>query len=104
MMQYLLETYALDDELARAYMTLTTARQLDGEDERAFGRRLQRAAIRAGNVVDKTNLKTIYVEGLPPFVQAGLRMHLTPSLSFEEVQRLAHNLGISLRQTMLQSS
>jgi hypothetical protein len=99
-----LETYALDDELAHAYMTVTTARQLDGEDERAFGRRLQRAAIRAGNVVDKTNLKTIYVEGLPLFVQAGFRMHLTPSLSFEEVQRLAHNLGISLRQTMLQFS
>jgi hypothetical protein len=104
MVQYLLETYAIDDELARAYMTVTTARQMDGEDERAFGRRLQRAAIRAGNVVDKTNLKTIFVEGLPPFVQAGLRMHLTPSLSFEEVQRLAHNLGVSLRQTMLQSS
>ena len=102
MVQYLLETYALDDELAKAYLTVSTAKQLDGEDERAFGRRLQRAAIRAGNVINKRDLKTIYVEGLPPFVQAGLRMHLKPELTFEEVIRLAHNLGVSLRQTMLQ--
>jgi hypothetical protein len=102
MVQYLLETYALDDELAKSYITVSTARQLEGEDERAFGRRLQRAAIRAGNFIDKRDLKTIYVEGLPPFVQAGLRMHLKPELNFEEVQRLAQNLGVSLRQTMLQ--
>jgi hypothetical protein len=88
MVQYLLKTYALDEELARACMTVTTAKKLDGEDERAFGCRLQRAATRAGNVVNKTDLKTMYVEGLPPFVQAGLRMHLTHSLSFEEVQRV----------------
>ena len=104
MVQYLLERCALDDELAKAYLTVSTAKQLEGEDERAFGRRLQRAAIRAGNVVNKRDLKTIYVEGLPPFVQAGLRMHLKPDLTFEEVQRLAQNLGISLRQTMLQPS
>jgi hypothetical protein len=62
MVQYLLETYALDDELAKAYITVSTERQLEGEDERAFGRRLQRVAIRAGNVVNKRDLKTIYVE------------------------------------------
>jgi hypothetical protein len=104
MVQWLLETYALDDDLAKAYMAATTAKMLDGEDERAFGRRLHRAAIRAGNVIDKTNLKTIYVEGLPPFIQAGLRMHLTPDMSFEKVQRLAFSLGTSLRQTILQSN
>jgi hypothetical protein len=76
MVQYLLETYALDYELAEAYVTVSTAKQLEGEDERAFGRRLQRAAIRAGNVVNKRYLKTIYEEGLPPFVKAGLRMHI----------------------------
>jgi hypothetical protein len=91
-----------DDELAKAYLTVCTAKQLEGEDERAFGRRLQRAEIRAGNVANKRDMKTIYVEGHPPFVQAGLRMHLKPEITFEEVQRLAQNLGISLRQTMLQ--
>jgi hypothetical protein len=104
MVQWLLETYALDDELAKAYMAATTAKMLDGEDERAFGRRLHRAAIRAGNVIDKTNLKTIYVEGLPPFIQAGLRMHLTPDMSFDKVQRLAFRLGTSLRQKIVQSN
>jgi hypothetical protein len=104
MVQYLLETYALDDELAKAYMAVTTAKQAEGEGERAFGRRLHRLAIKAGNVVAKRDLKTIYVEGLPPFVQSGLRMHLTPDMTFEHVQRLAHNLGISLRQTIQQSS
>jgi hypothetical protein len=103
MVQYLLATYALDDELARAYTTVTTARQAEGEDERSFARRLQRAAIRAGNVVNKTNLKTIYVEGLSPYVQTGLRMHLKPGHTFEEVQRLAHNMGLSLRQAMAQT-
>jgi hypothetical protein len=31
-------------------------------------------------------------------------MHLTPGMSFETVQRLAHNLGVSLRQTIEQST
>jgi hypothetical protein len=48
------------------------------------------------------NLKTIYVEGLPPYVQAGLRLHITPGMSFDQVQRMAHNLGTSLRQTVAQ--
>jgi hypothetical protein len=102
MIQYLLETYALDDELAQAYMAVTTAKQAEKETERSFGRRLHRLAIRAGNVIDKRDLTTIYVEGLPTFVQAGLRMHLTPGMTFETVQRLAHNLGISLRQAVAQ--
>jgi hypothetical protein len=104
MVQYLLETYALDDELAKAYLAVTTAKQAEGEGERAFGLRLHRLAIKAGKVVAKRDLKTIYVEGLPPFVQSGLRMHLTPDMTFEHVQRLAHNLGISLTQTIQQSS
>jgi hypothetical protein len=102
MVQYLLETYALDDELSQAYMAVTTAKQAEKETEKSFGRRLHRLAIRAGNVIDKRDLTTIYVEGLPTFVQAGLRMHLTPGMSFETVQRLAHNLGVSLRQAVAQ--
>jgi hypothetical protein len=59
-------------------------------------------SLRAGNVIGKQDLTTIYVEGLPTFVQAGLRMHLTPGMTFETVQRLAHNLGVSLRQAVAQ--
>jgi hypothetical protein len=103
MVQYLLETYAVDEELAKAYHAAASARQNDGEDEKAFGRRLQRAAILAGNVLDQMNLKTIFIEGLPPYVQAGLRLHVTPGMSFDQVQRVAHNLGTSLRQTMAQA-
>jgi hypothetical protein len=83
-------------------MVVTTAKQVDGEVERAFGRRLHCLAIKAGNVVDKRHLKTIYVEDLSPFMQPGLRMHLTPSMTFETVQRLAHDLAVSLRQTISQ--
>jgi hypothetical protein len=46
------------------------------------------------------DLKTIYVEGLPLYVQAGLPLHVTPGTSFDQVQRMAHNLGTSLRQTV----
>jgi hypothetical protein len=46
---------------------------------------------------------TIYVEGLPTFVQAGLRMHLTSGMKFETVHRLAHNLGVYLRQAVAQT-
>jgi hypothetical protein len=52
MVQWLLETYALDDDLSKAYMAATTATMLDGKDESAFGRRLHQAAIRAGNFWD----------------------------------------------------
>jgi hypothetical protein len=37
MVQWLLETYALEDDLAKVYMAATTAKMLEGEDERAFG-------------------------------------------------------------------
>jgi hypothetical protein len=43
--------------------------------------------------MDQMNLKTIYVEVLPPYVQAGLRLHVTPGMSFDQVQRMAHNFG-----------
>jgi hypothetical protein len=83
-------------------MAVTTAKQAEKETEKSFGRRLHRLAIRAGNVIEKRDITTIYVEGLPTFVQAGLRMHLTPGMTFETVQRSAHNLGISLRQAVAQ--
>jgi hypothetical protein len=103
MIPYLLETYAVDDELARAYTAVNTAKQAENEGERAFGRLLHRLAIKAGNVVDKRDLSTICVEGLLQFVQSGLRMRLNPGMSFETVQRHVHNLGVSLRQTIQQS-
>jgi hypothetical protein len=62
----------------------------------------KRAAILSGNAIDQMNLKTIYVEGLPPYVQAGLRLHVIPGMSFDQVQRMAHNLGTSLRQPVPQ--
>jgi hypothetical protein len=66
MVQYRLETYAVDEELAKAYYAAASAREIDGEDEKTFGRRLKRATILAGNVIDQMNLKTIYIEGLTP--------------------------------------
>jgi hypothetical protein len=102
--QYLLETYAVDDELSRAYLAVTTAKQAENEGEKSFGRRLHRLTIKAGNVFDKRDLITIYVQGLLPFVQSGLRLHLNPGMSFETIQRYAHNLGVSLRQTIQQSA
>jgi hypothetical protein len=96
--QYLLETYAVDDELSRAYLAVTTAKQAENEGEKSFGRRLHRLTIKAGNVFDKRDLITIYVQG------SGLRLHLNPGMSFETIQRYAHNLGVSLRQTIQQSA
>jgi hypothetical protein len=64
-------------------MAVTTAKQAEKESEKSFGRRHHRLAVRAGNFIDKRDLTTIYVEGLPTFVQAGLRMHLTPGMGFE---------------------
>jgi hypothetical protein len=102
MVHYVLETYAVDEELARAYYAAASERQIEGEDEKTIGRRLKRDAILAGNVIDQMNLKTIYIEGLPPYFQAGLRLHVTPGMSFDQFQRMAHNWGTSLRQTVAQ--
>jgi hypothetical protein len=74
-------------------MAVTIAKQAENEGEKSLGPRLHRLAIKAGNVVDKLDLTTIYVEWLLPFVQSGLRMHLNPGMSSETVQRHAHNLG-----------
>jgi hypothetical protein len=48
MAQYLLETYASDDELAKAYHMAVTVRQRENEDERAFALRLRQIAASAG--------------------------------------------------------
>jgi hypothetical protein len=99
MVQYLLETYASDDELAKAYHMAVTARQREGEDERAFALRLRQIAASAGNVFDEATLKSIYVDGLAEYVQESLRVHLTPEMPFSKVQKVAHQLGKSLRRT-----
>jgi hypothetical protein len=93
MVQYLLESYAVDDELSRADVAVTTAKQADNEGEKSFCRRQHRLAIKAGNVVDKRDLTIIHVEGLLTFVQSGLRVHLNLVMSFETIQRHAHDLG-----------
>ena len=99
MVQYLLDTYASDDELAKAYHLAVTARQRDNEDERAFALRLRQIAAAAGNVFDEATLKSIYVDGLAEYVQDSLRVHLTPEMPFSKVQKVAHQLGKSLRRT-----
>jgi hypothetical protein len=99
MVQYLLETYASDDELARAYHMAVTARQRENEDERAFALRLRQIAASAGNVFDEATLKSIFVDGLAEYVQDSLRVHVTPDMPFSKVQRVAHQLGKSLRRT-----
>jgi hypothetical protein len=85
-------------------MAATTAKQAENEGERALGRRLHLLATKAGNVVEMRDLSAIHVEKLPLFVHSGLWMHLNPVMSFETVQRHAHNLGASLRQTIQQST
>jgi hypothetical protein len=104
MVQYLLETYAVDEALTEAYMAVTGARLSEGETEKAFGHRLYKLAIRAGNFIPKDDLRAIFIEGLPPFVRSGMRLHITPANSFEKAMRLAQDLGHSLRQAAAQSS
>jgi hypothetical protein len=81
-----------------AYHGVTQCKALEGESEQAFGRRLYKAAIRAGNVVSMEDLTTLFTEGLPSWVQTGIRNLVTPGLSYDRVVRLAHNFGASLRQ------
>jgi hypothetical protein len=45
-------------------MAFTQGKLAENEGERDFGRWLHRLAIKAGNVVDKRDLTSIYVEGL----------------------------------------
>jgi hypothetical protein len=99
MVQYLLESYATDDELAKAYHMEVTARQRENEDERAFALRLRHIAASAGNVFDEATLKSIFVDGLAEYVQDSLRVHITSDMPFSKVQRVAHQLGKSLRCT-----
>jgi hypothetical protein len=63
--QYLLETYAVDEALTEAYMAVTGARLLEGETEKAFGHRLNKLLIMAGNFIPKEDLRAISIEGLP---------------------------------------
>jgi hypothetical protein len=83
MIQYLLATYARDDELAKAYHAVSSVKQAAGEDEKVFARRLQLAAILVVSVVDKSNLKSIYVQGLHPHLQSDFRLNITSKMTLE---------------------
>ena len=101
MIQFLLSRFAVDEVLVEAYLGVTQCKALEGEPEQAYGRRLYKAAIRAGNVVSMEDLATLFTEGLPSWVQTGIRDLVTPGLSYDRVVRLAHNFGTSLRQADL---
>ena len=83
---------------------VVTTRQRENEDEHACALRLRQAAAAAGNVFDQTTLRSIYVDGLAGYVQDSLRIQLTRKMSFSQVQRMAHQLGKSLRSTADRSS
>jgi hypothetical protein len=87
-------------QLAKACHAVSTAKQAAGEDEKGFARRLQSAAILAGSVVDKSNLKSIYVEGLHPHLQSDVRLHITSTMTLEEVMHVAQTVGESKRHEL----
>jgi hypothetical protein len=87
-------------ELAKAYHAVSSAKQAAGEEEKAFARRLQSAAILAGSVLDKSNLKSIYVEGLHQHLQSDVRLHITSKMTLEEVMHVAQTVGESKRHAL----
>jgi hypothetical protein len=70
--QFILATYARDDELSKAYQAVTSPRHATGEDEQSFSRRLQSATMFMRSVVYKENLKAILFEGLQPHLQSDI--------------------------------
>jgi hypothetical protein len=70
---------------------VTQCKAREGETEQAYGDRLYKAAIRAGNVINLGDLTTIFMEGLPRSVESGIRNWVTPEMSFEKVVRLSQS-------------
>jgi hypothetical protein len=88
----------MDEVLVQAYLGVTQRKSIDGESEQAYGRRLYKADIRAGNVISVEDLTTFFNKGLPEWVQTGIQNSVAPGFSYDRVVRLAHNFGASLRQ------
>jgi hypothetical protein len=53
-----------------------------------------------GSVVDKANLKTIFVDGLQPHLQSDVQLHVKPVMTFEEVKHVAQTVGDSKRHAL----
>jgi hypothetical protein len=51
--------------LIKAYLGVTQCKAPEGESEQAYGRRLYKVAIRAGNFISMEDLTTLFTEGLP---------------------------------------
>jgi hypothetical protein len=98
MIQFLLSRSAVDEVLVRAYLGVKQCKALEGDSEQAYGRRLYKAAFRAGNVVSMEDLTTLQTEVLPEWVQIGVRNLVTPRFSHDLVVRLSRNFGAPLRQ------
>ena len=65
MIQFLLSRFAVDEVLVEAYLGVTQCKALEGESEQAYGRRLYKAAIRAGNVVSMEDLDSCFLKACP---------------------------------------
>jgi hypothetical protein len=50
--------------------------------------------------VEKSNLKSIYVEGLHPHLQSDVRLHITSKMNLEEVLHVVHTVGDSKRHAL----
>ena len=103
---YLLETYATDEEIAMAYAEVISCKQETDKTEAEFVEHVRAKARRFVSVFFERRLKSIFVDGLLPGIQATVRNRLGTArgLSYTQLTQYAQALGDSRRSVQVCSA
>jgi hypothetical protein len=95
--QWLLQSFATKAVIVESYQKLFTAPRMAGEDEKQYTNRLNQYAAEAGSYFTEDAFIAAFVDGLRPYVRNTVRVQVTPTMMFAEVQLLAYQAGTASR-------
>ena len=95
MVNWLLKTYADDDELRKAYQEIQNIRQSEEEDEKELATRLRKKVSLMGNVFSERALMAIYVDGLRSEVHHAVTSQRWQKMDFAALESMAYHLSKS---------
>jgi hypothetical protein len=96
--QFLLSTYAAEEEVSGECRKIFLMQQRSGENERDFGIRIQAQAGRLGQAFSEENLVTAYLNGVPENIRTYVSSATPNAVTFAQIHIAAYNAGRTLKQ------
>ncbi len=95
MVNWLLKTYADDNELRKVYQKIQNIGKSEEEDEKELAARLRKKVSLMGNVSSERALIAVYVDGLRSEVHHTVTSQRWEKMDFAALESMAYHLGKS---------